>query len=239
MGARVRLNGMGVQFRIDRQRRPLTPALSRLRRRGAVSWGVKDVSLELRPGDSVALLGPSGSGKTTLLRAIAGVLPADAGSVDVSGRVGCLLSTEAGLLPTLSGRENAVLLGVLAGRSRSSARNGVEQVKARSGLDSAFDRHASSLSAGMKARLGVATALETQPQILLLDEVHEALDHEFREQLAADASAITGAGGIVLAAGQDLSLLGKMCRRGVFMLGGSVETDGPFEQARNAYLRHA
>jgi ABC-type polysaccharide/polyol phosphate transport system ATPase subunit len=239
MGARVRLNRLGVQFRTDRQRRPLTPALSHLRRKGAVSWGVRDVSLELRPGESVALLGPSGSGKTTLLRAIAGVLPADAGSMDVSGRVGCLLSTEAGLLPTLSGRENAVLLGVLAGQSRAAARNGIGLVKARSGLDSAFDRHASSLSAGMKARLGVATALETQPQILLLDEVHEALDHEFREQLASDASAITGAGGIVLAAGQDLSLLGKMCRRGVFMLGGSVQTDGPFEQARNAYLRHA
>jgi ABC-type polysaccharide/polyol phosphate transport system ATPase subunit len=239
MGARIHLQALGVQFRTDRQRRPVTPTLSRLRRRGARSWGVKDVSLELGPGESVALIGPSGSGKTTLLRAIAGVLPADAGAVEVDGRVGCLLSTEAGLLPTLSGRENSILLGVLAGRSRAGAREGVDKVKARSGLDSAFDRHASSLSAGMKARLGVATALETQPQILLLDEVHEALDHEFREQIAKDAGTITGAGGIVVAAGQDLSLLGKMCRRGVFMLAGGVQADGPFETARSAYLKHA
>jgi ABC-type polysaccharide/polyol phosphate transport system ATPase subunit len=238
MEASVRLEGLGVQFLLDRQRRPLTPALSHLRRKGITGWGVRDVSLSLQPGESVALIGPSGSGKTTLLRAMAGVLPADAGSIQVNGRVGCLLSTEAGLLPTLSGRENAMLLGVLAGLSRAEARNGVEGVRSRSGLDPAFDRHASSLSAGMKARLGVATALETHPQILLLDEVHEALDHEFREQLSSDARSITGSGGIVVAAGQDLSLLGKMCKRGVFLLAGSVQADGPFEEARNAYLRH-
>jgi lipopolysaccharide transport system ATP-binding protein len=152
--------------------------------------------------------------------------------------VGCLLSTDAGLLPTLTGRENAVLLGVLAGLSRAAARDGLEQVQSRSGLNAAFDRHASSLSAGMKARLGVATAWEVHPQILLLDEVHEALDMEFREEISAYARSLTAAGGIVVAAGQDLSLLGRLCQRGVFLRSGSVRVDGPFEAVKSAYLRH-
>ena len=93
-------------------------------------------------------------------------------------------------------------------------------------MGAAFDRHASSLSAGMKARLGATTAWETQPQILLLDEVHEALDHEFRERLASYACALTARGGIVIAAGQDLSLLGTMCQRAVFLRSGGVRADG-------------
>jgi ABC-type polysaccharide/polyol phosphate transport system ATPase subunit len=238
MEASVRLEGVGVQFLLDRQRRPVTPALARLRRKGGASWGIRDVDLAFGPGESVALIGPSGSGKTTLLRAIAGVLPADDGTLTVNGRVGCLLSTDAGLLPTLTGRENAVLLGVLAGLSRAAARDALEKVQARSGLNAAFDRHASSLSAGMKARLGVATAWEVHPQILLLDEVHEALDQEFREEISSYARSLTASGGIVVAAGQDLSLLGRLCRRGVFLRSGSVRADGPFEAVKSAYLRN-
>jgi ABC-type polysaccharide/polyol phosphate transport system ATPase subunit len=237
MEASVTFEGLGVQFPLDRQRRPLTPALARLRRRGTTAWAIRDLNLNFDPGESVALIGPSGSGKTTLLRVIAGVLPADAGSLTVEGRVGCLLSTDAGLLPTLTGRENAILLGVLGGLDRAGARAGLERVKARSGLDTAFDRHASSLSAGMKARLGVAAAWETQPRILLLDEVHEALDQEFRKEISSWARALTASGGIVIAAGQDLSLLGRMCQRGVLLGSGSVRADGPFETVRSAYSR--
>ena len=237
METSVRLEGVGVEFVLDRQRRPVTPALARLRRKGSTAWGIRDVNLTFEPGERVALIGPSGSGKTTLLRAIAVVLPADAGTLMVKGRVGCLLSTDAGLLPTLTGRENAVLLGVLAGLSRSAARDGLEHVQMRSGLNAAFDRHASSLSAGMKARLGVATAWETKPQILLLDEVHEALDQEFREEIASYARSLTADGGIVVAAGQDLALLGKLCQRGVFLRSGKVRADGPFEEVEGAYLK--
>ena len=236
--ARIRAEGLGVKFWVDSHRRPLTPALAHLRRKGSVAWGVKDLDLNFEPGERVALVGPSGSGKTTLLRVIAGVLPADAGTIEVTGRVGCLLSTDAGLLPTLTGRENAVLLGVLGGLSRADSKSYAEQVRTRSGLDGAFDRHASSLSAGMKARLGVATAWETDPQILLLDEVHEALDLEFREELSSYADTLTSRGGIVVAAGQDLNLLGQMCRRGIFLRSGEVQVDGPFAQARDAYFEN-
>jgi ABC-type polysaccharide/polyol phosphate transport system ATPase subunit len=232
----IRIDGVGVRFLLDRQRRPLTPVLARLRRRGSTVWGLNDVTLEFGPGDGVALVGPSGSGKTTLLRAIAGVLPTDVGTLTTSGRMGYLLSTDAGLLPTLTARDNAQLLGVIGGLSRAEVRDGMEQIKRSSGLESAFERNAAGLSAGMKARLGVATAWETDPQILLLDEVHEALDRDFRTELANYAASLVARGGIVVAAGQDLGMLERICGRAVLMREGSVVADGPFGEIRDAYL---
>jgi len=237
MRAGVRLESLGVEFMLDRHSRPLTPMLARLRRRGTTAWGLRDVSLTFEPGESVALIGPSGSGKTTLLRVIAGVLPVDAGRLEISGQIGCLLSTDAGLMPTLTGRENAALLAVLGGLSRSRARDQLDPIGARSGLGPGFERQASSLSAGMKARLGIAAAWETGPQILLLDEVHEALDQEFREQIFSWARELTARGGIVIAAGQDLPLLGRMCRRGVLLRSGEVQADRPFKEAEGVYVR--
>ena len=111
----IRAEGVGVRFLFDRHQRAVTPALARLRRRGTETWGLRDMDFTIGPGEGVALIGPSGSGKTTVLRLIADVLTADAGRFDVDGRVGSLLSTEAGLLGLLTGRENAALLGVLAG----------------------------------------------------------------------------------------------------------------------------
>jgi ABC-type polysaccharide/polyol phosphate transport system ATPase subunit len=234
--ALVRAEGAGVRFLFDRQRRVVTPALARLRRRGDVTWGVRHVSFELGPGDSVALLGPSGSGKTTLLRLIAGVLDPDEGQLEVRGRVGSLLSIEAGLMSTLTGRENAQLLGVLAGMTRKESRAALAGVRERGQLAEAFDRPVASYSQGMRARLGLTVAEEVEPEILLLDEVHEALDHSFRAVIARHTRAIVERGGIVVAAGHDHPLLREFCTRALLVREGSLVAEGPFDEVRAAYL---
>jgi ABC-type polysaccharide/polyol phosphate transport system ATPase subunit len=194
------------------------------------------VDVEIRGGEGVALLGPSGSGKTTLLRALAGIYVPDAGRLRISGRVASLLSINAGLLGLLTGRENAMLLAVLAGLSRSDARATLEEIRDRSGLGDRFDRPVSSYSQGMRARLGFAVAERSQPNVLLLDEVHEALDHEFREVVRRRAQAILAAGGIVVAAGHDHELLASLCGRAIFLRQGVVQGDGPFDEVRRVYL---
>jgi ABC-type polysaccharide/polyol phosphate transport system ATPase subunit len=227
---------VGARFLFDRQRRVVTPALARLRRRGDVTWGIRHVSFELGPGDSVALLGPSGSGKTTLLRLIAGVLDPDEGKLEVWGRVGSLLSIEAGLMATLTGRENAQLLGVLAGMTRKESRGALAGVGERSRLTDAYDRPVSSYSQGMRARLGLTVAEELEPEILLLDEVHEALDHSFRTVIAGHVQAIVERGGIVVAAGHDHPLLREFCTKALLVRDGSLVTEGPFDAVRDVYL---
>jgi lipopolysaccharide transport system ATP-binding protein len=227
---RVRARGIGVRFIFDRQERPVTPAAARLRRHCTVTWGLRGVSFEIGPGDRVALVGPNGAGKTTVLRTVAGVYEPDEGSVEVSGRIGALLGVNAGLLPRLTGRENALLLGVLAGIPPAEMRRSLDAVGERAKLGREYERPASSYSMGMKARLGFAVIEHAQPELLLLDEVHEALDDEFREYLVAFASGVAAAGGIVVAAGHDLRELEELCARAIRLEDGSVAADGPFER---------
>jgi len=239
MNAAIDACELGVRFYFDRQRRPVTPALAGLRRRVSESWGLRDLSFSIGPGESVALIGPSGAGKTTLLRSLAGIFVPDAGRLEVRGRVASLLSIDAGLLPRLTGRENCLLLAVLGGLSRAEARAAVARVKERSGLAEAFDRPVSSFSQGMSARLGYAVAEQTRPQVLLLDEVHEALDHEFRAIVEETAQKIVGSGGIVVAAGHDHPLLEQLCGRALLLRGGKVAADGAFLDVRAAYFAEA
>jgi ABC-type polysaccharide/polyol phosphate transport system ATPase subunit len=239
MKASLRADRLGVRFQFDRQQRVVTPILAHLRRRGTETWGLHDLTFSVGPGEGIALIGASGSGKTTLLRLLAGVLSPDAGSLEVTGRVGSLLSTEAGLLWHLTGRENAEMLGILAGLSRTDSRAALEGIKRATRLGDAFERPVMSYSEGMRARLGFAVADETDPSILLLDEVHEALDHAYRQIVAGRAEEILRRGGIVLAAGHDHPLLETICDRAIWMAEGVIVRDGAFEEVRREYLSHA
>ena len=236
MQPRVVAADVGVRFWFDRHSRVVTPMQARLRRRGTSTWGLRDVSFEIAPGTAVALVGASGSGKTTLLRTIAGVLTPDSGRMHVRGRVASLLSIDAGLMGVLSGRENARLLGVLAGLPRSEARRRLDAVRERAGLGAEFDRPVSTFSQGMRARLGFAVADQTGPAILLLDEVHEALDHEFRTVVEERAAELVREGGIVVAAGHDHPMLERLCGRALLLEHGRIARDAPFDEVQAAYL---
>jgi lipopolysaccharide transport system ATP-binding protein len=238
MSARIVAQGLGVAFLFDRQRRLVSPTLARVRARrtGSSQWGLLGIDLHVEPGEAVALVGRSGGGKTTLLRTIAGVYVPDAGSIEVEGRIGALLSVGAGVMAPLTGRENAQLLGVLAGMSVRESKRAIPNVEAASGLGSSFDRPAASYSQGMRARLGFATADEANPTILLLDEVHEALDHDFRVVVAERSQEIRDRGGIVIVAGHDHDALARLCDRGIQLEDGAVVADGPVDQIVAAYV---
>jgi ABC-type polysaccharide/polyol phosphate transport system ATPase subunit len=228
--------GIGIEFVFDRHMRVVTQGEARIRGRGLTTWGLRDVSFEIGAGQGTALIGPSGSGKTTLLRVLACVYTPDVGRLEVHGRVASLLSIDAGLLSLLTGRENALLLGVLSGLSRRASMRALDAVKERSKLGDAFERPVLTYSQGMRARLGLAVAEERDPQILILDEVHEALDHEFRHFLQERAQAIVDAGGIVIAAGHDHGMLASLCSHALWLDGGTLRAHGPFEDVQPRYL---
>jgi ABC-type polysaccharide/polyol phosphate transport system ATPase subunit len=232
----VTIDDLGIRFHFDRHRRVVTPNASRLRRGSSTAWGLRHVTALLSAGDGVALIGPSGSGKTTLLRVLAGVYAPDEGHVLVRGRVASLLSIDAGLLSLLTGRENAMLLGVLGGLSRRESTRALESVKERSGLGDAFEYPVSAYSQGMRARLGFAVAEEVGPKVLLLDEVHEALDEEFRGVVQERARTLVDSGGVVVATGHDHPLLQRFCSRAIYLREGSVRAEGPFSDVQRMYL---
>jgi ABC-type polysaccharide/polyol phosphate transport system ATPase subunit len=231
----VRLDRLGVRFDFDHLGRVLTPALARVRRVRATAWGLRDLDLRIEPCAGVAVIGPTGSGKTTLLRVLAGVIPPDTGTAEVRGRVGSLLATDAGLQAPLTGRENAELLGVLAGLSKAEARGRIEAMQAGARLGAAFDRPVHTYSEGMRARLGFAVIQVISPSVLLLDEVFEALDHEFRAIVEGYAHELRRRGGVVVAAGHDHVALERICPRALLLEHGQVRAAGSFAEVLEAY----
>jgi ABC-type polysaccharide/polyol phosphate transport system ATPase subunit len=232
----IAAEGVGVRFLFDRHLRVVTPGEARLRGKSAAFWGLEDVTFSTEGGEGTALIGASGSGKTTLLRVLAGVFFPDRGKLLVQGRLASLLSVDAGLLSLLTGRENALLIGVIAGLSRRTLLRRMGDIKERSGLGDAFEKPVMTYSQGMRARLGFAVAEEVEPEILLLDEVHEALDHEFRNFLEQRAKAIIDRGGAVIAAGHDHPMLARFCTRAIWLEGGRVRADGRFDEIQPRYL---
>jgi ABC-type polysaccharide/polyol phosphate transport system ATPase subunit len=233
--ALMHLDNAGVRFDFDSLRRVLSPTLRRIRRVRATAWGLREIDLRVEPGEALAIVGPTGSGKTTLLRVLAGVMPPDEGTARIEGRVGSLLATGAGVGVWLTGRENSEMLGVLGGLSLEESRAGLEFVAERSRLGDAFDRPVHTYSEGMRARLGFAVIELVSPRILLLDEVFEALDHEFRAIVEDYARALRDSGGIVVAAGHDHTALERMAPRAVWLSDGRLLGDGPFAEVIPAY----
>jgi len=229
MRARIEAKGLGIRFDFDRQGRVVTPVLRTLRRRGETLWGLRDLDLSIEPGEGVALVGPSGSGKTSLLRAFAGVLPPDEGSLEISGKVGSMLAVEGGLLGALTGKENAETLSVLAGLSLTDARAEERRLAETGRLGQAMNRPVATYSAGMRARLGFAIAESADPEVILLDEVFEALDHDYRKVVEEHAAGLIERGGIVVIAGHDHLALKQICSRAVRMENGRLVEDGPIE----------
>ena len=236
-GATVHARGAGVRFDFDRRHRVVTKTLAHVRRVRATAWGLRDLDLDLDPGNGVALVGPTGSGKTTLLRLLAGVLVPDVGTLEVRGNIGSLLSTGAGVGALLTGRENALLLAVLAGVPLREAREELDAIADRAQLGDAFERPVHTYSEGMRARLHFAVIQAVEPRIVLLDEVFEALDHEFRAVVEGLAKEVRERGGVVVAAGHDHGALEAICPRAAWLEGGRVLAEGGFAEVVAAYRR--
>ena len=152
------------------------------------------VDLTVNHGSLAALLGPNGAGKTTMVRIIATLSRADAGTVRVLGfdvakqpaevraRIG-LTGQYAGLEEALSGRDNLILIGRLAGLRRRDALSRAAELTASFGLSDAEGRLVKSYSGGMRRRLDLAVSLMIRPSLLVLDEPTTGLDPGSRQQL--------------------------------------------------------
>ena len=130
------------------------------------------ITLELYRGETLGILGANGCGKSSLLRILAGVIDPTSGTVKCSeGAKRALLALGLGFRPDLSGRDNALMSAMLQGIPKNRALTLLEEIRDYSELSEFFDQPVKTYSAGMRARLGFATALKTEVDILLIDEV--------------------------------------------------------------------
>lgn len=148
-------------------------------------WALKDVSFDLHHGESLGIIGRNGAGKSTLLQVLAGILRPDRGELINYGVQAALLSLQIGFVPYLTGRQNALLSGMLIGLHRKEVIEKMADIQAFSELGEFFDQPISTYSSGMKARLGFSVAFQLNPDVLLIDEVLGVGDSDFRRKSSA------------------------------------------------------
>jgi lipopolysaccharide transport system ATP-binding protein len=148
-----------------------------------VYWALKDISFDLRRGETLGVVGKNGAGKSTLMKLLAGIIDPNRGQIRKAQELDVLLlSIQVGFMPHLSGRENAIVSGLLLGMRRRDVERAMDQIIEFSGLEQHIDRPVYMYSTGMKARLGFAVAQQVNPDVLLIDEVIGVGDEDFRKK---------------------------------------------------------
>ncbi|MFN3234212.1 MAG: ABC transporter ATP-binding protein [Gammaproteobacteria bacterium] len=143
---------------------------------------LKNLSFEVKKGETLGIIGRNGAGKSTTLGLIAGVLKPTSGKVTVRGRVSPLLELGGGFHPELNGRENIMLNGVLLGMTRKEVRQKLDKIIAFSGLGKFIDQPVRTYSSGMLAKLGFSVVAQLDPEIILIDEVLAVGDVKFQKK---------------------------------------------------------
>jgi len=231
------VDGLVERFRIPTERPPgLKERLYRFRRaRYAEFEALSGVSLQVRHGESLGVIGHNGSGKSTLLKCLAGILPADQGTVEVNGRIATLLELGAGFHPDLTGRENVYQNGAMLGLRRREIDAAFDSIADFAGVRDFLDIPVRNYSSGMYVRLGFAIAVHVDPEILLVDEVLAVGDAEFQERSLARMRAFSQRGKTVVLVSHDLGSIAELCERTIVMDHGRLVFDGPTAAAIEFY----
>jgi ABC-type polysaccharide/polyol phosphate transport system ATPase subunit len=196
---------------------------------------LRGVDLEVRRGESVALVGRNGAGKTTLLRLVAGVAAPSEGRVLARVPVVGLLGAVAGFHADLSSRENAVLAAAFHGVPRRPARADLGAVLDYAGLAEVADVPAKHLSDGMRLRLALSVALHLPHAVLASDEGLAAADEAFRRRVEGSIRERREAGAAVLLATHDAETVRRLASRAVLLAEGRVEDDGAPDRVLGRY----
>jgi lipopolysaccharide transport system ATP-binding protein len=198
-------------------------------------WALRDVSFDLEAGRSLALVGPNGAGKSTLLKLISRVTRPTSGSVRVKGRLASLIEVGAGFHPELTGRENVFLNGAILGMSRREIARRLDEIVEFAELERFIDTPVKRYSSGMFARLGFSVAVHTEPEILLIDEVLAVGDARFRRRSYERVQQLSREHRTVVVVSHQMSMVRRICERGVMLEGGRVTFSGTAEEAAAYY----
>lgn len=199
-------------------------------------WALKDVSLQVEPGEILGVVGPNGSGKSTLLQIITGILQPTRGVVRTQGRIAALLELGAGFNPEFTGRENVFLNGEIMGLSRKEVEAAFPQIAAFAEIGDFMDRPVKEYSTGMYVRLAFSTAIHVDPEILIVDEALSVGDAIFASRCIQKFEELKRRGVTVLFVSHDLGLVKRLSHRAILMLNGRVEAEGTPNDVVNRYV---
>jgi ABC-type polysaccharide/polyol phosphate transport system ATPase subunit len=200
-------------------------------------WALREVTLDVPQGDSLAIIGNNGAGKSTMLRLVAGVTYPTRGVVKVAGRVGALVDVGAGMHPDLTGLENIYLYGAILGLSRREIKERFDSIVDFSELSAFLDVPLKRYSSGMKVRLGFSVAAFLDPDILLIDEVLAVGDMAFQRKCLERIETLQRHGTTILYVSHDLVSSERVCRRAAWISEGRLVAVGDSAEVIADYRR--
>jgi len=189
-------------------------------------WPLTGISFNIQPGETLGIIGRNGAGKTSLLHAIAGITKPCSGKVIRNTDSISLLSLNLGFVGNLTGRQNAILSGLLYGLSRAEIEKKLPAIQIFSELEEAFERPIDGYSAGMKARLGFSIAIKIDPEVLLIDEILGVGDISFREKSAEAMRKRLRSNKTAIFVSHILPEVNKLCNRVVWIEDGAIKMVG-------------
>ena len=196
---------------------------------------LQDVSLKVKKGESWGLIGTNGSGKSTLLKTISGILQPYKGTVTTKGTIAPLIELGAGFDGNLTGRENIYLNGMVLGHSRKFMDEHFDEIVQFANLKKFLDSPIKNFSSGMKARLGFSVATVVNPDILIVDEVLEVGDYNFRRRCQERMQQMLAGGTTLLFVSHNIQTVKNLCDNAIWLDKGVVRMAGPSELVCNAY----
>jgi lipopolysaccharide transport system ATP-binding protein len=246
----IRVDKLGKRYQIGQREpyptlraalaRSLTNGVHRLRRfsqfedrngnsadpRLGFIWALKDVSFEVKKGETVGIIGLNGSGKSTLLKLLAQITEPSEGEIYVKGQVTALIELGAGFHPELTGRENIYLNGAILGLSKKEVDARFNEIVDFAELSDFIDTPVKHYSSGMYIRLGFSVAMSIEPEILLVDEVLAVGDAAFRRRCFERIDTFIRAGKTLVMVTHGLEDIKRIAQRAILIDRGHVKADG-------------
>ncbi len=200
-------------------------------------WALRNVSFEIKRGETVGVIGRNGSGKSTLLQIICGTLNQSVGSIATKGRVAALLELGSGFNPEFSGRENVYMNAAVLGLSRSEIDARFDEIVAFSGIGDFIDQPVKTYSSGMLVRLAFSVAINVEPEILVVDEALSVGDELFQRKCFSKIESIRANGATILFVSHAGGQVVELCDRAILLDRGEQLAIGAPKQIVGRYQK--
>lgn len=226
----------GVHTSVSRFSSIIRGKASRIPGNEGTIWALKEVSFEVKQGETLGIIGQNGAGKTTLLKILSRITKPTSGQVTLRGRVGSLLEVGTGFHPELTGRENIYLNGAILGMHRNEIERKFDEIVDFSEIEKFLDTPVKHYSSGMYMRLAFAVAAHLDPEILLVDEVLAVGDVSFQKKCLGKMGQVANYGRTVLFVSHNMDAITRLCKTSILLKSGDLDSYGPSHEVVAAYI---
>ena len=196
-----------------------------------------DINLEIKKGETVALIGVNGSGKSTLLKLMTKIIYPNKGTVETNGKLTSLLELGAGFHPDFTGRENIYFNASIFGLTKKEIDKRVDAIIEFSELGDLIDSPVRTYSSGQYMRLAFSVAINVDAEILLIDEILAVGDQHFQDKCFNKLEELAESEMTIVIVSHSLDSLKKLCKRAIWINEGKIAMDGNCSKVVEEYLK--